>query len=134
MNKKIAEVLLKQFITVTNNAKHSTIYFYMEKNGMLPEYTIHVETSKSHHWWSHARRQGFMFQKRIRPITAREFYKCIKSVDLTGIYVYVCHDEVVCQNNHARKFVLRCIEQFHKLFSYQDTILRDNDVQNTTKD
>ena len=127
MNKKIAQTLLKQFISVTNNAKHSTIYFYMESNGMLPETIVHVESSKNHHWWSHARRRGFVYQKRIRPITARDFYKCIKHVDLTGIYIYVNGDDVICQNTHARKFVLRCIESFHSLFDKQDTILKTDE-------
>lgn len=121
MNKSIARALTAQYIKCTNTAKHATIYFYMEKNPGLPESIVHVESSKSHHWWSHARREGFVFQKRLRPMSPREFYKCIKRVDLSDIYVCLNQDnEVICQNNHTRKFVLRCIQEFHRFYDTQD--------------
>ena len=120
MNREVAKVLLKQYIACTNTSKHATIYFFMERNRGLPESIIHVESSKSHRWFTHARKQGFVFQKRLRPMTNDEFFKCIENVDLDGIYIYTRNDEVYCQNNHTRKFVLRCINEFHKFYDEQD--------------
>ena len=120
MAKRIAEVLCKQFVAQTNLDRHSTIYFYIEKNHGLPESIVHVETSRKRRWWAMAMREGFAFQRRLRPLTAREFYKCIKRVDTSDIYIFTRGDDIICQNNHTRKFILRCIEEISKFYDMQD--------------
>lgn len=122
MQTRIANALTKQYMELNLNNKHSTIYFFMEKNTGIPESRIHVECSKSSRWWSNGRKIGFMTHKRLRPITSNEFFDCIKGADISDIYIYERNGEVLCQNNQANKFVQRCILEFNKMYEHEDEV------------
>ena len=120
LQKQIAETLTRQYMEWHLNHKHSTMYFFMEKNLGVPEDIIYVESAKNSHWRHKAHRTGFMFRKRLRPISPSEFFDCIKEVNINDLQIYVRNDEVICQNNQAGIFVKRCINKFNEMYDRDD--------------